>query len=184
MGFPRFARNPRSIFDRCLQVTDLRQPVPGIGLQGYILGSDDNTPARVTFDLGPRGASRPLVTGWVAREFRYPGSYDRLGQIRYRKFRLASGRNISLPVAYSLTGVVKNMPVPAAASGPIADRVVVTGIVIDHPIPASRFTIDYKLARLVVQKNPDGNFHYIHVQPVRPVPGRDWKLKTSTPPSH
>lgn len=181
VNLARFARNPKSIFDRCGKVVPCGRAGLHGRLQGCILGSVYYNPAHVRFILGA-GMPHPLVTGWMANEFRYPGTYLRLRRIKYRAFRLPSGRMLFLPVAYSEEGVSKNVPLPVA--GPFTNTMVISHISLDKPIPAGTFTINYKLARFIHEVMPNGKIHYMTVRSFTPAPGHDWRLNKSDSTAH
>ena len=168
VNLARFARNPNSIFDRCRQVRNCGKKGP----RGCILGAYEGKPAHVRFTISG-GASHPLVSGWRANEFR-SGSYIRLSRIRYQAFRLKSGRKIFLPVEYVEKGMIRNLPIPI--SGPFTTKVFISHVSIDKPIPPGKFTINYKLAGLIIDET-HGKYKYIAVQPTQPALPRTHILK-------
>ena len=166
VNLARIVRNPNSVFNRCRQVRDCEKTGPGGSLHGCILGAYSHYLAHVTFTVDGGRTRYPLVTGWTAKMLQYPGSYTRLGRIRYRTFHLPAGRKIFLPVEFELKGVAKNVPGPI--SGPFRGSVVVSHISIDKPIPPGKFTINYKLAHFIIEVTGHGKsrkFHYITVHP-------------------
>ncbi len=186
INLPRFARNPKSIFDRCFQVRVCGNKSPDGSLHGCITGAVDWSAAQVRFKIFGGGWSHPMVTGWIAKKLQYPGNYSyiRLGRIRYRTIRLKSGRKIYLPVTYVKKGIMKF----AIWRGPATTKMVISHISLDKPIPLGKFTINYKLAHTVVAVTGHGKsrkFHYFTVHPTtRSAPGRDWNLNKHVPASH
>jgi thiol-disulfide isomerase/thioredoxin len=157
VNLARMARNPQSVFNRCRAVRSCGMTGPGRGLQGCILGAVNGTPAQVRFTIGG-GMPHPLVTGWTAKQFRYPGAYIRLSRINYRTFQLPSGRKIFLPVAIEKTGISRPI---GPWRGLFTENIVISHISIDKPIPAGKFTIDCvrtsgSLATESQWRTPDG----------------------------
>ncbi len=174
MNLARIDRNSQSVFNRCRQVWTCGKKGPGGSLQGCILGSFSDTPAHVRFRIVGGGGGHPLVTGWMAREYKHRGSYMRLIRIKYRSFRLSAGRIILLPVAFEERGMVRNWPGPYRGS--CTSKVVISHVSIDQPISPGKFTINYELAHSIIEVTGHGKsrkFHYITVHPTtRPAPPR------------
>ena len=76
---------------------------------------------------------------------------------------------IFLPVAYEEKGMAISLP----ERGSFTNKVVISHVSIDQPIPLGKFTINYKLAHTIDEVAPNGKFHYITVHPTtRPAPPR------------
>jgi hypothetical protein len=171
VNLARFTRNPQSIFDRCREVAPCGKKGLGVGLHGCILGAYQNYSVHVRFTIGG-GMHHLLVTGWTANYLQLAGNYMRLSHIKYRAFRLPSRRKIFLPVAFDEKGMTKNMPGPGR--GGWSNKVVISNVSIDQPIPPGEFNINYKLARFIKEVSPDGKAQFFSVYPTTsPAPPRE-----------
>ena len=180
VNLARIARNPKSVFDRCRQVRNCGKAISGGNPEGCILGAYNTIPASVTFTIGRRAPH--LVIRWQANQHGFRGAYVRLSRISYRSFLLPSGEKLYLPVSFEETGMEGHLPGPLR--GPFSNQVVISHISLDKPIAASKFTINYKLARFIHDVMPDGKVHYMSVQPRRPeAPGRSWNLRKFQSPA-
>ena len=180
INFARFARNPRSIFDRCRKVTLCNMHARPGWSTGCLSGMVEYTPAKVQFAVDGVG-SHSLVASWTATESRYPGAYMSMASVQYHTFQLPSGKTIFLPGKFRLVGVLRPI---GAWRGAFTRDIRISNVSLDKPIAPDKFTIDYKLARYIVDVTPDGKFHYISGHPDRPAPGRNWELKNGSSSSH
>lgn len=146
VNLARFARNPKSIFGRCLAVRDCGKLGTTGEFDGCVTGSYVMVPARVKFTLRKGSWPHPLVTGWAANALGSSGMRTRLVRISYREFRLKSARVIFLPVAFQLDAKEPNY---GPWKGPGTSQTKIRQIVLDKPIPLRRFMISYKLASFV-----------------------------------
>ncbi len=167
VNFARFARDPKSVIDRCLAVRDCGRTNTAGTFHGCLLGSFKMVPARVKFTLRKGSWSHPLVTGWMASTLGKSGMNARLVHVIYRAFRLRSGRIIYLPVAFELVAMEPNY---GPWKGPGISQTKVTQLVLNQPIPPGTFRISYKLASFVtVVKH--GNSTTIQVKSKHQPPG-------------
>ena len=174
VNLARFARNPKSIFNRCRQVRNCGKKGLNGSLHGCISGAYNGLASHVSFKVASR-MYHPLVTTWIADEYQHVGSYVSMYIIRYKAFHLESRRMIFLPVAFEVKGMTKN--IPGLWSGPFTVNVIISHVTLDKPIPPGKFTINYKLAHIVDEVTGHGKsrkFHYITVHPAtRPAPPRE-----------
>ncbi|MCL5945878.1 MAG: hypothetical protein M1472_03365 [Planctomycetes bacterium] len=169
----RFARNPNSIFSRCREVAPCGPSGPAGVLHGCISGAFNAGAARIRFTVAKGRWPHSLVTSWTAEFYQHPGNYVHM-RIKYRAFHLASGRRIYLPAAYREKGMYKNLPWPMGGAG--TNNFVVTHVILNKPIPAGTFTIDYKLARYILDRH-NGKYTTIPIHPARKVQGGAGGLK-------
>ncbi len=160
VNLPRFAHDPKSIFDRCRAVRDCRDNEDTTGnFSGCILGSYAMLPAHVKFIFQKGPWPHPLVTSWTALMSEH-GMHARLRHMSYRVFRLPSGRKIFLPIAFEVDGASHG----GYFRGPSVARTKVTQIMLDKPIPPGIFRISYKLANFVTVEK-DHRYTTIQVKP-------------------
>ena len=171
LNLSRIASDAGSVIDRCRKARRYRGRNVASGLVGRLTSSLYGRPVVVRFTVGGGAERLPLVTGWVATRNGRGGKRlrVRLGDVRYRAFTLKSGATIHLPVAF----VERSRQNPSAG----VFRVMIHHISIDQPISPEKFTIDYKLARVVVDETGRGKPKYITVQPTHAAPGGTRNLK-------
>jgi hypothetical protein len=167
LNLARLAGNPQSVLTLCLAIKRfVTGGMPGAALGGFTSGSLAGKPTRFTFYLS--SGVRDLVSRVAAREVSGHGLLQ-LHAIKYKAFHTKAGRVLLLPTAFQENG--RQGPARFAMTMNISD------ISVDRPIPPSRFTIDYKLARVVVDETAGGKWKYITVQPAHPAPGGTRILK-------
>ena len=170
LSLARVAGNLKSVLDRCREARNCAHRGAGGTLTGCISGSLYGRSVRVVFTMRGSKETHPMVTGWVASGGRKGTEHRvRLSGVRYRAFRLKSGRTIDLPIAFLEHA---NRRTSAAVI-----RVVIRHIVLDQPISPGKFTINYKLAKVVVDETRPGKWKYITIQPTHPATGSTRNLK-------
>ena len=157
LNLARFTRNPRSVLRRCLAVKNCaRAGQRSEDLRGCVSGSLARKPTRFTFGIST--GKHAFVEGVVALQ-RKGGSYLHIYGIKYHNFRTPSGRVLRLPTSFAEKG--------RQGAANVSVAMAISRIVIDRPIPPGKFTIDYKLARVVVDETGRGKPKYIPIQPTR-----------------
>lgn len=166
LNLARLARNPQLVLSRCLAIKPLATGAVSEGwLGGRTTGSLAGKPTRFTFYLSPGGQD---LVGQVTARASDGKSVLRLHAIRYETFHTKTG-DVLLPTAFRENG----------RQGPtrVAMSMAISHILVDRPISPNRFTINYKLARVVVDETGRGKWKYITVQPTHPAPGGTRNLK-------
>jgi hypothetical protein len=167
LNLARFARNPQSVLRRCfaVKICAASRPARG-GLHGCVFGSISGMLTR--FDLTIGAGKHGLVDAVLARKVKGRSNLH-LYRISYRSFRTPSGRVLKLPTAFEEEG--------SQGAANVSVAVAISHIVIDRPIPPGKFTINYKLAKVVVDETHPGKWKYVTVQPSHPAPGGVRNLK-------
>jgi hypothetical protein len=167
LNLARIARNPESVLSRCRAISNCGATVlAGAGLRGCLAGSLAGKPVQFSFTIPSR--RRGLVTDVFARQ-KKSGNYLHLLKIAYRAIHTTSGHVIELPVSFIERGRENNASVSVAMA--------ISHLIIDQPISPAKFTINYKLAKVVVDETGRGKWKYITVQPTHPAPGGTRNLK-------
>lgn len=158
LNLARISRNPRLVLGRCVSVRPYTPPA-GKGVWGRCVGSIFGKPVAFTIEMH----SQPL--GLVKRLWARDGTAGalELHAIHYLAFRLRSGRVLHLPVAYKERG--------HWAGHRTLVRMSIKHIRINRPIAQSEFTVDYKLAAVVVDEAGNGPWHFIRIGPKLAPPG-------------
>ena len=167
LNLARIARNPESVLSRCRAISNCGATVlAGAGLRGCLAGSLAGKPVQFSFTIPSR--RRGLVTDVFARQ-KKSGNYLHLLKIAYSAIHTTSGHVIELPVSFIERGRENNASVSVAMA--------ISHLTIDQPISPAKFTINYKLAKVVVDETGRGKWKYITVQPTHPAPGGTRNLK-------
>lgn len=167
LNLARIARNPESVLGRCRAISSCGAIVPaGADLRGCLAGSLAGKPVQFSFTIP--SSRQGLVTDVIARQ-KKGGNYLHLLKIAYRATHTASGHAIELPASFIERGRENNASISVAMA--------ISHLTIDQPISPGKFTINYKLAKVVVDETRPGKWKYITIQPSHPAPGGTRNLK-------